>query len=146
MQTMMNNFLYSLLFFSLTGTLVAQELPSIGELKSEESETTSAAKVDSKEDVAQEARMIFEGNVGKQLDKKILYGSNMIYDCEKQYFACVDLDSYEKCVDVRNEDKKNLKQNLGCAPLKKYQYLLDCSMEQSKYIENSRPVVFCLNY
>jgi len=146
MQTMINNFLYSLLFFSLTGTLVAQELPSIGELKSEESETTSAAKVDSKEDVAQEARMIFEGNVGKQLDKKILYGSNMIYDCEKQYFACVDLDSYEKCGDRRNEDKKNFKQKLGCAPLKKYQYLLDCSMEQSKYIENNRPVVFCLNY
>lgn len=145
MQTMMNNLLYSLLFFSLMGTLDAQELPSIGELKSEESETASP-KVESKEDVAHEARMIFEGNVGKQLDKKILYGSNMIYDCDKQYFACVDLDSYEKCGDRRNEDKKNLKQKLGCAPLKKYQYLLDCSMKQSKYIESNRPVVFCLNY
>lgn len=130
----------SLLICSLP--LVAEELPSIGELKDE----TAEVKVEKEGDAAQDARMIFEGNVGRQLDKKILYGSNMIYDCENQYFACVDLDSYETCQERRDDDKKKQKQKLACAPLKKYQYLLDCSIDQMKFIENSRQVVFCLNY
>jgi len=73
-------------------------------------------------------------------------GKNLIYDCRKRHFACVNKDNFDRCKDERKESFRLNKSVLDCAPLKSYEEIGDCEDEQKKLVEKIPSKKFCVNH
>ena len=80
-----------------------------------------------------------------RISNKWFRGSYLIYDCLQGNFACVNYQSFVRCTDEREEDKKESRQTLKCAPFKKFSSQEKCFKEQYRQIQNQKPKVFCMN-
>lgn len=105
----------------------------------------SAICLASEEISPSDPRVHFERYLHRHLEKTITYGPNLIYDCEKKRFACVNIETFQECQENRAKDLADNKRQLACAPLQKHEYLLNCTQEQQKHVDNDKMVRFCIN-
>ncbi len=78
-----------------------------------------------------------------QIDGRYKSGENLIYQCEFQYYACVDKDGWESCSLKREEEKTLKSKKYSCAPLKKFPTKTKCSEENYRVIESNAKKRFC---
>ena len=81
----------------------------------------------------------------RAISKQYKQGEYLIYDCNGQYFACVDVDSYKNCQNKRFVAWKTRQQNLGCSPLKGLASIELCIKQQYSLIFNGADKTFCLS-
>lgn len=77
------------------------------------------------------------------LDGRYRGGRNLIYDCERGHYACVDDSSKENCNFRRTKQEMHRKQNLSCAFFKTFLNKKDCLLEQYKIMEKKPKTIFC---
>jgi hypothetical protein len=70
-------------------------------------------------------------------------GEFLIYDCRREFFACVDLESNEACLLKRNESIKLAEKKYPCAPLRKFKEKRECVLRNYTAIETARLKRFC---
>lgn len=73
-------------------------------------------------------------------------GANLIYDCRKRHFACVNNDNFERCKEERAESFRLNRSVLSCAPLKTFEYIGSCEDEQKKLVDKIPNKKFCVNH
>ncbi|MCK5883904.1 MAG: hypothetical protein KAG61_09460 [Bacteriovoracaceae bacterium] len=71
-------------------------------------------------------------------------GSNLVYDCEDQHFACVDLESFGKCETWRSKAVDRVEDFMPCAPLKKFKSDEECRRAHYNNIYAKIPKKFCI--
>jgi hypothetical protein len=77
------------------------------------------------------------------IDWKYKAGEYFIYDCKRQYYACVDLDGYERCVEDRKNSISKDKPKYDCAPLKQFPDKRSCIVYNYSIIERVATKKFC---
>jgi hypothetical protein len=80
-----------------------------------------------------------------KIDSHNLGGKNLIYDCEKKNFACVNEESFENCRIRRKMAITSELKNLNCAPLKSFETKKDCLINQYKKQDDLYSIKFCFN-
>lgn len=78
-----------------------------------------------------------------QIDIKYRGGSNLIFDCQSRHYACVDTESFNKCIDKRNYNYSFDAPELACAPLKRFLTKEECVLYQYNVQERSPKLFFC---
>ncbi len=73
-------------------------------------------------------------------------GANLIYDCRKRHFACVNNENFEECKEARNESFRLNRSVLSCAPLKTFEDIGTCENQQKQLVENAPSKKFCVNH
>jgi hypothetical protein len=82
----------------------------------------------------------------RQISPEYFAGPNLIYDCKKQHYACVDSVSFERCKNRREQQIKSKSEPLlPCAPLKSYAQLNECVVEIKKVVDLPRRQELCLH-
>ncbi|MAF78833.1 MAG: hypothetical protein CME63_07940 [Halobacteriovoraceae bacterium] len=135
-----------LIIFSLFLTLAGQEL-AWAEDKAEASPATEKAdgkKNQGKHDT-EGMDQIERERYEPRISNKWFRGSYLIYDCSRGNYICVNYQSFYKCTNEREEDKKESRPALRCAPFKKFATQEKCFGEQYRQIQNQKPKVFCMN-
>lgn len=84
-------------------------------------------------------------DTGVQISRDYYSGSFLIYNCQDNYWACVDEYSYELCKLRRESDLNSYDNILRCAPIKKYEEKEDCAKVQVLKMEMSESKAFCLH-
>lgn len=110
-------------------------------IKEETNEVEKKAPKHDTEDMDKIERERYE----PRISNKWFRGSYLIYDCLQGNFACVNYQSFVRCTDEREEDKKESRPSLKCAPFKKFSSQEKCFKEQYRQIQNQKPKVFCMN-
>jgi len=80
-----------------------------------------------------------------RLSNKWFRGSNLIYDCQKGHYACVNEVSFYRCQRERQEDKEENRSGLRCSPFKNFKNQKECFKKQYEIIHNQLPKMFCIN-
>lgn len=113
--------------------------PPAKQKKSEESDDSVSASDTENMDV------IVRRKYEPRISNKWFRGSGLIYDCVRGNFVCVNYKSYKKCIQQRDEDKKNAIPRLRCAPFREFKTQKECFKEQYRQIENQKPKIYCQN-
>ena len=79
------------------------------------------------------------------ISKDYSRGKYFIYDCQGQFFACVNKRGLNLCGEKRKKPIQELSFRLPCAPLKEFKELKDCHVEQMKQINLPQLYLFCFN-
>ena len=69
------------------------------------------------------------------IDLRNRAGNHLIYDCRRNFFACVDEISKDSCIDRRGFQKIKKADKLECAFFKSYKNKVECVQEQYKMLE-----------
>jgi hypothetical protein len=77
------------------------------------------------------------------IDWKYHAGEYLIYDCEREHYACVDIDGNANCLEERNFAKEKKFSSLTCAPLKKFKNKKECVEENYKVVDIGAKKRFC---
>jgi hypothetical protein len=80
-----------------------------------------------------------------RLSDKYYRGRYLIYDCEKRFFACVNLPSFYNCRELRQKEKDLKEVLLSCAPLKQFKSQKDCFDVNYSLIHRVTNKSFCIN-
>ena len=80
-----------------------------------------------------------------RISDKYYLGRFLVYDCEGQHFACVNLPSFFNCEESRENEKKNKEVFFSCAPLKQYKTLKDCTDAYLGFVYRRTSKSFCVN-
>nr|BDT28042.1 hypothetical protein BHI3_15080 [Bacteriovorax sp. HI3] len=78
-----------------------------------------------------------------QIDSRYKAGEYLIYQCEFQYYTCVDKDGWESCQEKRSVDKEKKRSPYSCAPLKKFPSKKKCLEENYQVVESNAKKRFC---
>lgn len=78
-----------------------------------------------------------------QIDSRYKAGEYLIYQCEFEYYACVDADANQKCLEKREEEKTKKHKSYTCAPLKKFQNKKACLVSNYEVVESNAKKRFC---
>lgn len=70
-------------------------------------------------------------------------GEFLVYDCQGEYYACVDQDGSEKCREDRDVSIKRKEKRYPCAPLKKFENKKTCLQKNYEVIESLALKRFC---
>lgn len=70
-------------------------------------------------------------------------GPNLIYDCVRQFWACVDVESYRYCKNNREKAKSLEKERFPCAIIFQFEKLDECFEKQQKMVDANIDKVFC---
>jgi hypothetical protein len=73
-------------------------------------------------------------------------GPNLIYDCLKRHFACVNNNNFERCKEERVESFRSNHSVLSCAPLRTFEFIDQCEEEQKKLVNQIPNKNFCINH
>lgn len=87
-----------------------------------------------------------EGNAKLEeyaIDGRYRGGRNLIYDCERDHYVCVDDVSKVNCDLRRQKQEMQKKENLSCAFFKKFSTKNECISEQYKMLEKKVKPIFC---
>lgn len=93
-----------------------------------------------------EANVPNQGNIKQEeyvLDGRYRGGRNLIYDCDRDHYACIDDISKENCDFRRKKQEMHKKNNLSCAFFKTYPTKKECLIEQYKVMDKKLKTVFC---
>lgn len=78
-----------------------------------------------------------------QINGKYEAGDNLIYDCQDEYFACVNKISFEKCVEARAGQITLGEPKYTCAPLKEFPSKEECLKANYDIISRQMLRKFC---
>jgi hypothetical protein len=78
-----------------------------------------------------------------QISENYVAGEYLIYDCQREFFACVNLESNESCQVRRNNSIKLAEKKYPCAPLKKFNDKRECVLRNYSAIETAKLKRFC---
>lgn len=78
-----------------------------------------------------------------QINGKYEAGDNLIYDCQDEYFACVNKISFEKCVEARAGQITLGEPKYTCAPLKEFTTKEECLKANYDIISRQMLRKFC---
>lgn len=77
------------------------------------------------------------------LDYRNRAGRNLIYDCQRDFYACVDDISSDNCLKQRTLAKKAKKYDLACAFFKRFDTKKACLLQHYKMLEKKgKPFCF----
>jgi hypothetical protein len=77
------------------------------------------------------------------IDWKYKAGEYFIYDCKREYYACVDSEGYDRCVEDRKNSITKGKSKYDCAPLKQFPDKRACIVYNYSIIERVATKLFC---
>jgi hypothetical protein len=77
------------------------------------------------------------------IDSKYRSGSYLIYDCEDNHFACVNNESFDRCTEKREIDKKENLNKYRCTPIKNFSNKEECLKENYKIQQKAILKKFC---
>jgi sorbitol-specific phosphotransferase system component IIBC len=92
---------------------------------------------------ALEDEALFVKNVNYQINSIYKSGSFLIYNCENEYYACVDEDSFKLCSDKRKDSIGKKEKFYPCAPIYKYPNKIKCAEKNYEVIESLAKKRFC---
>lgn len=78
-----------------------------------------------------------------QINGKYEAGDNLIYDCQDEYFSCVNKISFEKCVEARAGQITLDEPKYTCAPLKEFTTKEECLKANYEIISRQMLRKFC---
>lgn len=78
-----------------------------------------------------------------QINGKYEAGDNLIYDCEEEYFTCVNKISFEKCSEARAGQISLNESKYTCAPLKEFNSKEECKKANYDMINRAMLRKFC---
>jgi hypothetical protein len=78
-----------------------------------------------------------------QLTNRYKGGPYLVYDCQGEFYACVDVDGSEKCREKRDESINKKETRLPCAPLKKFEDKKTCLQKNYEVLESIAVKRFC---
>jgi hypothetical protein len=78
-----------------------------------------------------------------QINGRYKGGAYLIYDCENEFYACVDQDGSEKCREKRNTSITKKETRLPCAPLKQFEDKKTCLKKNYEVLESVAVKRFC---
>lgn len=78
-----------------------------------------------------------------QINGRYKAGAFLIYDCEGEYYACVDQDGSDKCRTKREEGIVKKQTRLPCAPLKNFDDKKTCLEKNYEVVEALAAKRFC---
>jgi hypothetical protein len=90
------------------------------------------------------AEMEFAGD-SIQVSREYYSGPNLIYDCLKKSFICVDDDNAKECESNRAKAKKEFKTNLSCAVFKRFETIKQCQAYQQIKVNNPEGKRYCVH-
>lgn len=77
------------------------------------------------------------------LDYRNRAGRNLIYDCQRDFYACVDDISSDNCLKQRALAKKAKNYDLSCAFFKRFETKKECLLQHYKMLDKkSKPFCF----
>lgn len=77
------------------------------------------------------------------LDGRYRAGRNLVYDCDRNHYACVDDISKDNCNFRRSKQEMHKRDNLSCAFFKVYLSKKECLIEHYKMMEKKPKPIFC---
>ncbi|MBC7427101.1 MAG: hypothetical protein H7336_00725 [Bacteriovorax sp.] len=92
---------------------------------------------------AQEDEALTEKKSNYQVNDDYKAGNDLIYDCARIAYACVDEDGYNKCNEKRKEAIEKKIEPYPCAPLKKFPTKINCAQKNYEVIESLAKKRFC---
>jgi len=78
-----------------------------------------------------------------QMNARYKAGAFLIYDCEGEYYACVDQEGSEKCRENRDASINKKENRYPCSPLKKFENKTSCLEKNYEVIESLALKRFC---
>jgi hypothetical protein len=78
-----------------------------------------------------------------QINARYKGGPYLVYDCEGEFYACVDQDGSEKCRERRDKSISRKETRLSCAPLKKFDDKKTCLGKNYEILESVAVKRFC---
>lgn len=96
--------------------------------------------------VEREMDLIEKAVLEPMISEDYKQGEYLIYDCKGHYFACVNDFSFELCRERRDDAILNKRDNLPCAPLKKFKTQKECFKNQYQQIHNPKDKMFCIHF
>lgn len=78
-----------------------------------------------------------------QINGRYKAGPYLIYDCESEFYACVDQDGSEKCREKRDVSITKKETRLPCAPLKQFLDKKTCLEKNYEVLESVAVKRFC---
>ena len=78
-----------------------------------------------------------------QLNDRYRGGPHLIYDCRGLFFACVDIESKEKCQQSREISFQKKEEILRCAPLASFKDKESCLKRNYEAIGEVQRKIFC---
>jgi hypothetical protein len=78
-----------------------------------------------------------------KISEKYKGGEYLIYDCEKDFYACVNMEGYELCSTKRQAAIALKEKSYPCAPLKKFEDKKSCLLKNYSAIESGKLKRFC---
>lgn len=78
-----------------------------------------------------------------QITTQFKAGSNLIYNCRDEHYACVDKDGLNLCQDIRDMSIKKKSQNLGCVIIEKFEEKDKCILRNYELQNRKIKKKFC---
>lgn len=78
-----------------------------------------------------------------QIDETYKSGNNLIYDCARKHYACVNNDGWDLCTSNREKDKEHKEKEYSCSPLKKFNDKTKCVLKNYQVMEKNAWKRFC---
>lgn len=78
-----------------------------------------------------------------QMNARYKAGPFLIYDCQGEYYACVDKDGSEKCREDRDASINKKEKRYPCSPLKTFENKEACLVKNYEVIESLALKRFC---
>lgn len=89
-----------------------------------------------------EAELEFK-KINYRMNGRYTAGEFLIFDCQGEYYACVDQDGTEKCRENRDLSIKKKEKRYPCAPLKKFDDKKTCLEKNYEVMESLALKRFC---
>lgn len=124
--------LLAILFFITSFELTAEEAAPVAVAASSDTNSNSVKEVD-----------VGYKKTDYQINGRYKAGAFLIYDCEGEYYACVDQDGSDKCRTKREEGIVKKQTRLPCAPLKKFDDKKSCLEKNYEVLEALATKRFC---
>lgn len=77
------------------------------------------------------------------IDDHYKAGNNLIYECARKHYVCVNNDGWEKCTAAREYSIERKEKVYLCAPLKKYDEKTKCVVKNYQVVEKNVWKRFC---
>jgi len=77
------------------------------------------------------------------MDGRYKAGDNLIYDCARKHYACVNKDGWELCQNNREESIEKKQKEYACAPLKQFAENDKCILKNYQVEESNAWKKFC---
>ena len=78
-----------------------------------------------------------------QMNARYKAGAFLIYDCQGEYYACVDQEGSDKCRENRDASISKKEKRYPCSPLKKFENKTACLDKNYEVIESLALKRFC---